>query len=94
MRHWHSVETGFISLYTCRDSYFCFTRKGGYSGVATYCRTAVTTVRAAEEGLLRVLPPQNPACAAAQHTLQQSATGAAAAWPQEIAFPAQELRSM
>ena len=65
-------------VYACRDSFFCFTRKGSYSGVATYCRTAVTTVCAAEEGLLRVLPLQNPVSAAAQHVAATAATAAAA----------------
>lgn len=94
----------------CRDSYFCFTRKGGYSGVATYVKTAASTVRAAEEGLLRVLPPQNPVSAAAQHVAaapgcppaaqtadagtQAAAASATTAWPREIVFPAKQLRAM
>jgi hypothetical protein len=73
------------SSYIFRDSYFCFTRKGSYSGVATYCRTAVTTVRAAEEGLLRVLPPQNPVCAAVQHAMAvRGATAAPNVCPQAL----------
>jgi hypothetical protein len=95
------------SLQTCllfsRDACFCFTRKSGYSGVATYSRSAVTTVRAAEEGLLRVLPPQNPVCAATMHVAESAAAAAgvgsqaaagSAGWPREIVFPAQQLRAM
>ncbi|KAF6266289.1 Endonuclease/exonuclease/phosphatase [Scenedesmus sp. NREL 46B-D3] len=61
------------------DAYFSFTRTfQGYSGVATFCRAALSP-RAAEEGLLGVAPPQNAAAAAADAVATAAAAAAAAA---------------
>ena len=41
----------------CRDSYFSFCRiRGGYAGVATYCKTLTACPVAAEDGMCGTLP--------------------------------------
>lgn len=44
--------------YGNRESFFAFcTARGGYSGTATFCRTAATLPVAAEAGLAGTAPP-------------------------------------
>ncbi|WIA15682.1 hypothetical protein OEZ85_002308 [Tetradesmus obliquus] len=58
------------------DAYFSFARTfPSYSGVATFCKAALSP-SAAEEGLFRVLPPQNAAAAAADAVAAAAATAA------------------
>jgi hypothetical protein len=74
------VRCVLLLLLLCRDSFFALTyTRGGYSGVCTFARIAATTVRAAEDGLLRILKPQNPVAAAARCVAAAAAAAPAAA---------------
>jgi hypothetical protein len=80
MEHVTQVQIALCMCYLwCRDAYFGFTRTfQSYSGVATFCKTCISP-RAAEEGLFRVLPPQNAAAAAADAVATAAAAADAAA---------------